>query len=939
MQNQSPDLEITKKEDALALQTKGKTIDGLPSRSGYGTLGKKTVFNTNYFKLVPFVDDDKDVALYRYNVDTRPELSKAKQRQLMTQLGRDPLLSSMVWATDYAKTIITTQKLNFGPGRDHGIKTVVLDPPNGASQQSDTGPVPDFVQSARQRNTVQCRISYTRSYSLAAMADYLSSESGDAEYAGSADLIQLLNIIITKPPNSSDTVAKVGKNKFYPFGSHPLADRFDLPGPFEAHRGYFSSVRPAVGRLLLNLNVISGAFYQPLLLMDALAQFGGSIGDQEGFCEGLKVEAIYIKDRQGAPFQTKTKKIFSFGKRVNQQTGQVKYLNADEATFKYKDLSDPNAPERDTTVYNYFKHHWGITLQHRKEIVLNVATAKDPQYMPQEICKIPPGQPYNRLLQAEQRSQMIRFAARPPNVNAMSIAGTSSNPGNGLKLVRLASPNGPDPQITSVQRFGFSVKKHMITVPGRILVTPQVTYNNKAGPKRGVSKGSWNLEGMKFHKGCTFKKWQVLVINHKQSNRTVYALSNQPNVIASEELFDLMASEFQNYRMNMGSREKTQAILLEDLRGENRSRNDGLVAGAIKEAKNRGVQMLFIVLPSQDRWLYSRIKLHGDVNCGVHTVNAVGRKFQKFKDQGSQQLQFIGNLALKMNVKGGGVSHVVPDTLKGPVDYNTMLLGIDVTHPSPGSHETAPSIACAVANTDSSLFHWPGSIRPQTGRQEMVDSLIEMVKERLKTFNRKNGRYPNRVVVYRDGVSEGQFKTVLEVELPLIEEAYKEVYGDKDKWPKTAIIIVGKRHHTRFYPTNVEDADGDARSGKGSWNPLPGTVVDRGIVGKVIREFYLQAHQGLQGTAKPAHYSVIKDDVGFTADQLEEFTHKLCYYFARCTRAVSVCPPAYYADLLAERGRAYLYVTLQENKSRFNINTAEWKGGVHCDLVDSTWYV
>ena len=30
---------------------------------------------------------------------------------------------------------------------------------------------------------------------------------------------------------------------------------------------------------------------------------------------------------------------------------------------------------------------------------------------------------------------------------------------------------------------------------------------------------------------------------------------------------------------------------------------------------------------------------------------------------------------------------------------------------------------------------------------------------------------------------------------------------------------------------------------------------------------------------------------------------RLCYLFCRCTRSVSVCPPAYYAHLAAERGK------------------------------------
>ncbi|KAF2106982.1 hypothetical protein BDV96DRAFT_590333 [Lophiotrema nucula] len=32
----------------------------------------------------------------------------------------------------------------------------------------------------------------------------------------------------------------------------------------------------------------------------------------------------------------------------------------------------------------------------------------------------------------------------------------------------------------------------------------------------------------------------------------------------------------------------------------------------------------------------------------------------------------------------------------------------------------------------------------------------------------------------------------------------------------------------------------------------------------------------------------------------------MCYLFGRATKAVSLCPPAYYADLACERARCYL---------------------------------
>jgi len=68
-------------------------------------------------------------------------------------------------------------------------------------------------------------------------------------------------------------------------------------------------------------------------------------------------------------------------------------------------------------------------------------------------------------------------------------------------------------------------------------------------------------------------------------------------------------------------------------------------------------------------------------------------------------------------------------------------------------------------------------------------------------------------------------------------------------------------------------------------------------------DFYLCSHPGLQGTSKPTHYHVLFDENNFLPDSLQEFTYRLCYLYCRATRSVSVCPPAYYAHLVAARAR------------------------------------
>ena len=78
-------------------------------------------------------------------------------------------------------------------------------------------------------------------------------------------------------------------------------------------------------------------------------------------------------------------------------------------------------------------------------------------------------------------------------------------------------------------------------------------------------------------------------------------------------------------------------------------------------------------------------------------------------------------------------------------------------------------------------------------------------------------------------------------------------------------------------------------------------------------DFFLQAHAALQGTARSCHYYILHDGIfrqtfsksipplfQNVADVLENLTHNMCYLFGRATKAVSLCPPAYYADMACE---------------------------------------
>ena len=60
---------------------------------------------------------------------------------------------------------------------------------------------------------------------------------------------------------------------------------------------------------------------------------------------------------------------------------------------------------------------------------------------------------------------------------------------------------------------------------------------------------------------------------------------------------------------------------------------------------------------------------------------------------------------------------------------------------------------------------------------------------------------------------------------------------------------------------------------------------------------------------------------------LQEFTFNMCYLYCRATRSVSVCPPAYYAHLVATRARFHAVGEGWNSDSKLE-NTKSDQGGV-----------
>ena len=138
--------------------------------------------------------------------------------------------------------------------------------------------------------------------------------------------------------------------------------------------------------------------------------------------------------------------------------------------------------------------------------------------LPAEMCEILPNQPFRGKLTDEHTAAMITVAAKPPNINAMSIAD------RGLDELGF---NGGSTQFNA---FGISVGNEMTVVPGRILSPPGIKYGQ--GTPSVDERASWNLRNVKFTKGARLENWAVLVILDG-NNRDEFSRPDDPELQAT----------------------------------------------------------------------------------------------------------------------------------------------------------------------------------------------------------------------------------------------------------------------------------------------------------------------------------------------------------------------------------------------------------------------
>nr|XP_012231083.1 PREDICTED: protein argonaute-2 isoform X1 [Linepithema humile]XP_012231084.1 PREDICTED: protein argonaute-2 isoform X1 [Linepithema humile] len=701
--------------------------------------------------------------------------------------------------------------------------------------------------------------------------------------------IQVLDIIMRHA--AEVTYNCVGRSIYWDVGSRRDEEKINLGKGLILGTGGFSSTIPG-WKAYLNVDVAHKAFPSPenvaKIITDMVNEFKGLSGSSSGY----PTRPSYSKpsySRQQTPLtpgeirlenSPEMEKIDKFLKGLK-VTYEIPNQVRSKRTYRLNGLGprpDQHKFECNNeiiTITKYFAEHKMYKLKYPQMPCL-WAGAKDREekiFLPAELCIITPGQSYNRKLDDGQTTKMIKQTAK-------------SAPERRLKIEDAFKKLNVNQSSTVRQEFNLSVCPNMKEVDARILPPPQLKYK-KGKDTTSVTpiKGIWHLHQFIQPENLSPRLWTILDLSRNYIDKTRDS-GDRTNDRMFLDLTQIVISTAKDVGMEIGEALTSQFKAISN-------RATAEITKYFRDCKEKKLKLIIVIIPAQTDVTYSKVKQITELEIGILTqcikYDTTTRKMNP---------STVKNILLKINSKLNGINHIfgnMPMCLQN--NSCCMLVGADVTHPSPDSVDI-PSIAAVAASQDIQAFQYNAALRLQQPKEEMILDLEDIITSQICIYKDKTKFLPKKIIYYRDGVSEGQLPQVMHFEINAIRRACKKFETPKDI--EITCLIVQKRHHVRLFPTRQQDSDD--RNG----NVKAGTIVDTEITHPNHIDFYLVSHASIQGTARPTKYRCICNDSNYTENEIEELTYYLCHMYARCARSVSYPAPTYYAHLAAYRGRALI---------------------------------
>jgi len=841
----------------------------------YGKMGKPTQLYVNFFK----IDLSKEVNYFHYNIeiisdgqssgksaqqgpkkDSTPKSKKTPKRlndevfRAIFAQHRNVFQCNVLPVFDGNKNFYSTTQFRLPNGQWSGIITVIDKEREEKIRVNITTPEVSHGQNLRD---------------LAKKTDQIMPVE-----------LQALDIIMRNGPRL--TKISLGPNFFLKSGDERSKRlQFDIEGDILKYGqfGHYQCAKMTEGGLYYNVDRAMAIFTEGGKLIEIIKDILernqiGNLDDRdkkkvEDQIKSLKFNALHLNYKRTfiiAGFSKNTIKNTLFNLEHDGQKRQISvydYFQQEYKTFCQRYKLDPNLP------------------------CIQVGSRNNSKYFPIEVCELEWDEVYRRKLDLRQQGAVTRKSSQQSPIDRFKGIEDHVKTLNNDSTI-----NGTN----YLQHYGLSVKPNKTVIDARILDAPPLIYNNEKEINTN-NAGQWDIRGFQFFKPAAIGSDWMIVNFHKIYNR-----ENRPSINKAkvDGLVKSLIAESRNKGINMSTPRTT--LYEFNYRGKNTLKNDLF-------DKYRGLKFMMLLIPTKDE-IYNEIKAVAELEVGLIT-QCLNQEKKHWRDAHLSG-QLLTNFLLKINPKCQGTNNSIRNSFRPPIlRAKLMFIGLDVTHPSPTDGLSKSIAACVGSYTKhfDKCFH--KIVIQEKARKEVVN-LKEIVKELLQNFKSVNNFYPEKIIVYRDGIGEGDFAKILNVETDSVKRACEELGSPTTK---VTYVMVQKRHNTRFLPVNANPRDKPAFQ-----NVLPGTVVDRGITHHKFFEFYLTSHVGMMGTSRPCKYIVLFDENDLSADEIQAATYYTCYLYPRCTKASSIPPFVFYAHLLAKRGRSYM-AHLEDSDGRSSVGS------------------
>ncbi|PHT41000.1 Protein argonaute 4 [Capsicum baccatum] len=823
--------------------TKGEATGSKPNRDlmarpGTGMKGQKIRLLTNHFNVGM---TNADGHFFHYSValsyeDGTPVELKGIGRRILEQVHQTYAveLAGKDFAYDGEKSLFTIGAL---PGNKFEFDVVLEDSSSSRTARGSPGGSPgdgDRKRSKKQpwSKAYKVVIKYAAKIPMQAIANALRGQDSE-QYQ---EAVRVLDIVLRQ--HAAKRGCLIVRQSFF----HNEPRNFvNLGGGVLGCRGFHSSFRATQGGLSLNMDVSTTMIVQPGPVIDFL------LANQN-------TKDPYQIDWAKAKRMLKNLRIKANPSNMEHKITGLTDMPCKEQTFMLRQKNgDGGVHEVELTVYEYFTIHRRIPLQYSGDFpCINVGKPKRPTFIPLELCTLVSLQRYTKALSNLQRASLVEQSRQKPQERMKTLTEALH-----------ASNYKADPLLGSA---GISISSQFTQVEGRVLPTPKL----RVGDHQDLfpNKGRWNFNQKLLVEPVKLERWAAVNFSSRCDVRKLcmdLQRCGKMKGIFINPPFEHIFEENPQYRRSPAP------VRVEKM------------LETLKSTLPGSPQFLLCILPEKKNSdLYGPWKKRNLADLGVVTQCIAPTKIND---------QYLTNLGGMNSFLATELSPTLPQISKVP----TIIIGMDVSHGSPGRADV-PSIAAVVSSRQwPYISRYRAAVRTQSPKMEMIDSLYKKVsdnedeglfRELLKDFytSSKNVK-PEHIIIFRDGVSESQFNQVINIELNQIIEACNHL--DESWSPKFTVIVAQKNHHTKFFQTNSPE------------NVPPGTVIDNAVCHPKTNDFYMCAHAGPIGTTRPTHYHVLHDEIGFSADDMQELVHSLSYVYQRSTTAISVVAPICYAHLAA----------------------------------------